>query len=521
MGTKAALAVVSGFLLLAGAEHAQSAPAPRPDPLVALADEFAARVTGPRLRLAVLEFHYPDSKAGPASLAVQERLTTHLVQTAKFDVVERLHLARILAERKLERTGLVDSHTTQELGRLLGVQVVVVGSLTPVGATAVDVNARVVDVRSGQILSAGIARYTQDSGLAIDPLPHTGGRPLVQIALLLDTSSSMDGLIQQARTRLWQVVNDLAAAERNGRTPVIQVALYEYGNNGLPASRGWIRQVLPFTSDLDRVSERLFALNTNGGQEYCGAVIEDAVRALAWNADPSAYKTIFIAGNEPFTQGPVGFRESVSAARARGIYVNTIYCGAAEEGRRSGWSDGALAGGGDYMSIDQNRAQDPIAAPQDGEIGRLGTEINATFIPYGSEGRTAVARQKTEDGRASAHASSGAAAERSIFKGKDQYAQASWDLVTSVEKGQLKVADVKAERLPAPLRGLTRTQLESLIKQKLKERSRIRARLAVLEKERKSFLEKAQRHTGAGSVDSVMRKSIRKQAAEKSFLFQK
>ena len=38
----------------------------------------------------------------------------------------------------------------------------------------------------------------------------------MQIALLLDTSGSMDGLIDQARTQLWKIVNELALAKRNG-----------------------------------------------------------------------------------------------------------------------------------------------------------------------------------------------------------------------------------------------------------------------------------------------------------------
>src|SRR5262245_9072065 len=102
-------------------------------------------------------------------------------------------------------------------------------------------------------------------------------KPSIQIALLLDTSNSMDGLIDQAKNQLWSVVNEFIRAKHDGRTPVLEVALYEYGNNGLPAQEGFVRQVLPMTDDLDAVSERLFALKTNGGNEYCGQVIRDAV----------------------------------------------------------------------------------------------------------------------------------------------------------------------------------------------------------------------------------------------------
>ncbi|MFY0529757.1 hypothetical protein ACN28I_43540 [Archangium gephyra] len=41
--------------------------------------------------------------------------------------------------------------------------------------------------------------------------------PKVQIALLLDTSSSMDGLIEQTKRQLWTVVNAFQKAQRDGQ----------------------------------------------------------------------------------------------------------------------------------------------------------------------------------------------------------------------------------------------------------------------------------------------------------------
>src|SRR5688572_10855725 len=88
--------------------------------------------------------------------------------------------------------------------------------------------------------------------------PSTGQRK-IQVALLLDTSSSMDGLIGQAKTQLWKIVNELSAAKRDGVRPVIELALYEYGKSSLSAEQGWVRRILPLTGDLDKVSEELFA----------------------------------------------------------------------------------------------------------------------------------------------------------------------------------------------------------------------------------------------------------------------
>ena len=99
---------------------------------------------------------------------------------------------------------------------------------------------------------------------------------LVQIAVLLDTSGSMQGLIEQAKSQLWKICNEFIKARQNGTAPEVQVALYEYGKSSLSKESGWIRQIQPLTQDLDKISEELFGLRTNGGDEYCGWVIRRA-----------------------------------------------------------------------------------------------------------------------------------------------------------------------------------------------------------------------------------------------------
>ena len=156
-------------------------------------------------------------------------------------------------------------------------------------------------------------------------------RPTVQIAILLDNSGSMRGLINQARSELWTVVNEFINAKLGGVRPELQVAVYHYGNP--PAT-----QLVPLTDDLDRVSEALFGIPVSGGSEYCGQVIQTATNDLKWSTEDRDLKMIFIAGNEPFTQGPVDYRTACKAAIKKGIMVNTIHCG---QGIPNGWLEGA------------------------------------------------------------------------------------------------------------------------------------------------------------------------------------
>lgn len=67
-------------------------------------------------------------------------------------------------------------------------------------------------------------------------------------------------LIDQAKSQLWKIVNELAVSKKNGKSIELFVALYEYGNDGLSPQEGYIRKITPFTQDLDKISDELFKL---------------------------------------------------------------------------------------------------------------------------------------------------------------------------------------------------------------------------------------------------------------------
>ena len=83
----------------------------------------------------------------------------------------------------------------------------------------------------------------------------TSNKQFIKVALLLDTSNSMDGLIDQAKAQLWEIVNELSYAKCEGERPNLQIALYEYGNDRLNSDEGYIRQVIGFSDDLDDISK--------------------------------------------------------------------------------------------------------------------------------------------------------------------------------------------------------------------------------------------------------------------------
>ena len=360
------------------------------------------------------------------------------------------------------------------------------------------------------------------SSRAEGPLPPTKGdeAPVVQIAILLDTSGSMEGLIEQAKGQLWKIVNEFINAKQNGKRPELEVALFEYGKDTLPAGTGYIRLIASLTNDLDKISEELFKLRTSGGDEYCGWVIKDAVERLAWSKSPDAFKAIFIAGNEPFTQGPVDYARSCKAAIEKGIIVNTIHCGGDGAGIQTKWRDGALLAEGKYMVIDQNQAVVHFEAPQDKEIARLGVELNKTYIAFGAAGHANLQRQSRQDANSASLASQGSSVQRALAKSSAFYCNSTWDLVDASKGTNFNLALLKAEELPVEMQKMTETERKTYVETKTQEREKIQEQINQLNAERTKYVAEKTKHTNVtNTLDSVVLSTVREQATKRNYTF--
>lgn len=344
----------------------------------------------------------------------------------------------------------------------------------------------------------------------------------IQVALLLDTSNSMDGLIEQAKSRLWNIVNTLTTLKYNGQTPNIEIALYEYGNDGLSAEKNYIRQITPLTTDLDEISERLFALRTNGGSEYCGAVIADATKQLSWGSAASDMKLIYISGNEGFNQGGINYKEAISDAYKKGIYVNTIFCGGKTEGVSLLWKDGADAGKGKYFNIDSNQAVQYIVTPYDDQITQCNVRINQTYVTYGgSKGAEKKMKQETQDSNAQ-KVSKANYAERTVSKSKAIYKNDSWDLVDKVKDDKKAVEKLKKEELPKELQNKSTAEINTYIEKKTKEREAIQKEIGELAKKRQTYIDnEAKKTKSQDDLGNAMNTSIVTFAKQKGYTVEK
>lgn len=344
----------------------------------------------------------------------------------------------------------------------------------------------------------------------------------IMLALLLDTSSSMEGLIDQAKAQLWKIVNEVAAAKAgDGTQPNIKIALYEYGNDGLSSEEGYIRQVSALTQDLDVLSEKLFSLSTNGGNEFCGQVIKTSLNQLAWSASNADLKMIFIAGNEPFTQGDVSYEIACGAAKEKGVVVNTIYCGDSNDLITYSWKRGAELTGGTFITIDHNSQTVYVPTPYDDQIAALNNKLNATYVYYGASGVYRKEQQILQDKNAASYGLANIA-ERSFCKSSHAYKNSSWDLVDAAKDNETIIAETKSEDLPEEMRVMNIAQRKAYINQKSEERTKIQAEIQSLNKKRQEYIYKNTPQSMQDKMlDASMMKAIKEQGCAKHLKWEK
>jgi hypothetical protein len=341
--------------------------------------------------------------------------------------------------------------------------------------------------------------------------------PKIQAAILLDVSNSMDGLIEQAKAQLWTMVNVMGKAKCNGETPQIEIALYEYGRDNNDLKKGYVKQITPFTSDLDNLSQKLFQLTTNGGQEYCGYVIHTSLNELNWDTISSNYKVIFISGNEDFLQGNISYTLACTEAKNKGVIVNTIYCGDRLQGIKEHWNLLGECGNGSFTNINSDAKPEDIPTPYDSTLITLNNKLNATYIYYGAAGKGKKELQGSMD-VANLTVNSYAGVNRAVAKASPgTYKNSTWDLVDAKEDDKKILDKVDFKTLPDSLQKKSKAELEVMVNQKSKERASIQKEMQDVNTKREVYIaaekiKKAKAGNNSQTLESEVEKIIREQA---------
>ncbi len=134
-------------------------------PVSELSQQIARKMSArQKTTIAVVEFTDLQGNVTDFGRFLAEELVTRLGDLEKFKVIERQLLNKIITEQKLSLTGVVDPASAKQLGKILGVDSIVAGTVTNL-AQSVRVNARLISTETGEVFATAAADIFKDESV--------------------------------------------------------------------------------------------------------------------------------------------------------------------------------------------------------------------------------------------------------------------------------------------------------------------------------------------------------------------
>ena len=310
--------------------------------------------------------------------------------------------------------------------------------------------------------------------------------PRAEVVFVLDSTGSMSSLIEGAKQKIWSIANSIISQDP---APEIKIGLISYRDRG----DEYVTQIMDLTDDIDAVYAKLQSFRAAGGgdaPESVNQALNEAVTKMSWSpADQNVYRVIFLVGDCPphmDYKDDVKYPETCKLAMEKFIIINTIQCGN-DSSTTPIWQDIAKKSEGQFVQIAQTGGMIVIRTPYDDEIATLTRELSSTVIPYGSmETQAAVVGKLRMAEKADVMLNASRAAYN--VKSKGRAVQGKGDLVQSLADDDMALEAVEEEYLPADMKGLSKEELEKVVKEKTAKRAELNAKILDLSKKRDTWL---------------------------------
>lgn len=316
----------------------------------------------------------------------------------------------------------------------------------------------------------------------IDLAQAIESQAVIDVVFVLDTTSSMSGLIETAKEKIWSIATTMTSAQQ---TPNIRIGLVAFRDRG----DAYVTKTVDLSSDIDSVYATLMDFKAQGGgdgPESVNKALYDAVHNISWSQDPKAYQVVFLFGDAPphmDYQDEASYPEIIADANQKGIVINTIQCGT-EEATRNYWRTMAQLSQGRYFQVEQAGSAVAYFSPYDEEMAKLSAKLDDTRLFYGSE----IVKAKMEEKVASTdklnlEASVSARARRGAFNASSAGRQnrgSDHDLVEAVVSGRADLNKIATDMLPASMQSMPVVEQQATIAKLANERRELGARLSTL-----------------------------------------
>lgn len=355
------------------------------------------------------------------------------------------------------------------------------------------------------------------------PAANTAARPVVEVVFVLDTTGSMGGLIQAAKENIWSIARTMASAQP---APDIRVGLVAFRDRG----DDYVTRVVDLSDDLDSMYAQLMDFQADGGGDGPEAVNEAlhaAVHQIRWSQDPGAYQAIFLVGDaQPHMDYPddVKYPETVKAANARGIVVNTIQAGD-DPATHAEWVQIAQLSQGAHFKVGQQGDAIAVTTPFDAEMARLSRELDSTRLYYGdSEAKARAAGKLAATDKLNESASVTSLARRAAFNTSASGAKnlvGDSELVADVASGRVDLDAIDEKELPAELQSLSSEDRRQRVAETKAKRDALSGDIAALAEQRQQYIEDELKKDAkvAQSLDMQIFGAVKEQAAKKGLRY--
>ena len=255
-------------------------------------------------KVAVLPFSYTDKRVSNDGVVISERLLTLIINRRKLEVIERGLLEKVLSELKLQHSGAIDESSIKGIGKILGVEAVVTGTLTRHRDGRIEINARLIKTESAAVLSAAAETVIPDWETTETNGPENGIRAK---PVALEITGAPAGSVRITSVPSGTAITTRASvSDKRADCPSGMVSYWNFNNNSrdLGSDTYTSRLIGGPVWTTGKVGR---ALSFDGVKDYvdCGSDpnldLRDYITLEAWIKPSSfntSYRVIVLKGNE-------------------------------------------------------------------------------------------------------------------------------------------------------------------------------------------------------------------------------
>ncbi len=333
-------------------------------------------------------------------------------------------------------------------------------------------------------------------------------QPQFDVVFVLDTTSSMSGLIEGAKEKIWSIASRMASGKP---APRIRIGLVAFRDRG----DAYVTKPFGLTTDLDAVYRNLRAFQAQGGgdgPEHVGKGLSDAVTGMQWDPGKRTAKMIFLVGDAPpHDDYRDGFALADVARKAikGGIVVNTIRCGT-DSTTETAFREVARIADGTFATIGQTGDMVKVETPYDAKLEKMSDALAGKNLYGGTAAGRATGDART---REVLSLSGTSAADRLSYRAKAVVAAKTPADVTAAGGVDLvlepwRVEKLSDDELPAALKAIDPSKRRAWLERQRAERFDLEADVKKVAAERDEWLLKNPGEHG-DSFDATVMKKVR------------